>query len=161
MTQTMYPNSFTKEQVDLIAHGLTFRRLLLEDKYKGEWDLVRLGEIGTLAGQVGDGTGSGIKCDVPHCNYEDHDVDPEEMIFWVNKPCPCCGANLLTEADMIASSNMYIKMFKANQFANKWAPRIPHFIRKFIFKKPTAAIISSQNGTGKVKLEVKDVSTES
>lgn len=42
-----------------------------------------------------------IKCDNEVCNfieYMDH-VDPE---IWLNKPCPKCGENLLTEEDHAA-----------------------------------------------------------
>lgn len=40
---------------------------------------------------------SGIKCDA--CEYRDDDVQLEQYPDYVNKPCPECGANLLTEAD--------------------------------------------------------------
>lgn len=40
---------------------------------------------------------SGIKCDA--CDYRDDDVKLSEYPEYVNKPCPECGANLLTEAD--------------------------------------------------------------
>ena len=40
---------------------------------------------------------SGIKCD--HCDYKDDDVNVDDYAEYVNKPCPECGANLLTEAD--------------------------------------------------------------
>lgn len=162
--KTAYPNNFTKEQIHQIVLGLAARRYLLDPEHQGEWDIARLDAVGQIDGQVGDGTGSGIKCDVEHCNFVDHNVDPEEMMGWVNKPCPVCGANLLTEADMLAMGGMYIKMIKLNKFANKWAPRLPNFIRNWIFSQPKKALIASQNGSGKVKLEVKEkdsVSTES
>lgn len=40
---------------------------------------------------------SGIKCDTHHCNYRDDDVKFEEYPSWVDRPCPLCGANLLTQ----------------------------------------------------------------
>lgn len=42
----------------------------------------------------------GIKCDASSCEYSDDDVKVEDYAAWLNKPCPQCGANLLTEADM-------------------------------------------------------------
>lgn len=42
---------------------------------------------------------SGIKCDNLSCSYIDESVQMEDYDKWVNKPCPKCGANLLTEAD--------------------------------------------------------------
>lgn len=41
----------------------------------------------------------GIKCDNPTCDYKDMSVDYTDYPNWVNKPCPKCGENLLTEAD--------------------------------------------------------------
>lgn len=40
----------------------------------------------------------GIKCDNPNCKWEDMSVkfDPD---YWLNKPCPKCGANLFTPQD--------------------------------------------------------------
>lgn len=40
---------------------------------------------------------SGIKCD--NCNYYKDDVKYEEYIHYINKPCPECGFNLLTQDD--------------------------------------------------------------
>lgn len=39
----------------------------------------------------------GIKCDA--CDYKDMTVKMEEYPQYLDKPCPECGANLLTKAD--------------------------------------------------------------
>lgn len=44
-------------------------------------------------------TVKGIKCDTPECNYSDMTVSSDDYLDWLNKPCPKCGANLLTQAD--------------------------------------------------------------
>ncbi len=41
----------------------------------------------------------GIKCDTTGCSYEDMSVTVSQYPEWVNRPCPKCGGNLLTEAD--------------------------------------------------------------
>jgi len=41
----------------------------------------------------------GIKCDNPKCNWADNDVPVETYAQWLNRPCPECGENLLTEED--------------------------------------------------------------
>ena len=41
----------------------------------------------------------GIKCDNPKCNYMDMSVQFEDYPKYINKPCPKCGANLLTKHD--------------------------------------------------------------
>lgn len=43
--------------------------------------------------------GGGLKCDNPQCDYIDMSVKIEDYKDWVNKPCPLCGSNLLTEQD--------------------------------------------------------------
>ncbi len=40
----------------------------------------------------------GLKCDAPGCDFRDDAAIPHESL--IGKPCPKCGANLLTEADM-------------------------------------------------------------
>jgi hypothetical protein len=45
----------------------------------------------------------GIKCDAPNCDYRDDDAPGNEDISaFLNRPCPKCGAPLLTEADLAA-----------------------------------------------------------
>ena len=46
---------------------------------------------------------SGIKCDNPKCDFRDDTVKMEDYEQWLNKPCPKCGANLLTEEDLKAT----------------------------------------------------------
>lgn len=41
----------------------------------------------------------GIKCDNPDCDFLDMSVKYEDYDKWLNKPCPKCGANLLTQRD--------------------------------------------------------------
>lgn len=41
----------------------------------------------------------GIQCDNPDCDYVNEEVQYEDYPEWLNKPCPECGENLLTEED--------------------------------------------------------------
>lgn len=41
----------------------------------------------------------GIKCDNPNCDFKDMGVRVEDYDKWLNRPCPKCGADLLTEKD--------------------------------------------------------------
>ena len=43
--------------------------------------------------------GGGIKCDNPECDFVNQEVKIEDYKDWLNKPCPKCGSNLLTQAD--------------------------------------------------------------
>lgn len=42
---------------------------------------------------------TGLKCDNPKCDWRDMSIPFEDYINWVNKPCPCCGENVLTQSD--------------------------------------------------------------
>lgn len=40
----------------------------------------------------------GLKCDAAGCDFMDPDAVPDESL--IGRPCPKCGASLLTEADL-------------------------------------------------------------
>lgn len=41
----------------------------------------------------------GLKCDNPKCDWKDYTISTETYSQWINKPCPKCGENLLTQED--------------------------------------------------------------
>jgi hypothetical protein len=43
---------------------------------------------------------NGIKCDAEGCDYSDPSVAASEYESYLNRPCPKCGASLLTEKDL-------------------------------------------------------------
>jgi predicted RNA-binding Zn-ribbon protein involved in translation (DUF1610 family) len=47
--------------------------------------------------------GGGLKCDNPECDYVNMEIPRSEYEKWINKPCPKCGENLLTEDDYMKS----------------------------------------------------------
>jgi len=55
---------------------------------------------------------SGLTCDNTACDYQ-NDVPFEEYENWLNKPCPKCGENLLTQDDLdtTLALNALVKMF--------------------------------------------------
>lgn len=50
---------------------------------------------------------NGIKCDADGCDYNCDDVKFEDYEQWLNKPCPKCGANLLTQEDLNTCRNLF------------------------------------------------------
>lgn len=87
----------------------------------------------------------GIKCDNPNCDFKDESVKVEDYDKWLNKPCPKCGAILLTKADM-TTTKILMNMVKV---ANKILPK----------RKDYEKVVESDikmNGTGKVDFEIKD-----
>ena len=49
---------------------------------------------------------NGIKCDNNDCDYRDDSLKYQDYESWLNKPCPKCGENLLTEEDYQAIGEM-------------------------------------------------------
>jgi phage FluMu protein Com len=43
--------------------------------------------------------GGGLKCDNPKCDWINETIPDEEFENWLNKPCPKCGENVLTDED--------------------------------------------------------------
>lgn len=94
----------------------------------------------------------GIKCDNPVCNYEDKTVNPDEYYKWINKPCPICGTNLLTEKDYIAFKKSFEMIHKINSFGHK----LPKFIQRIIScpdKGKTYDLTIDFDGSGKINLK--------
>jgi len=81
---------------------------------------------------------NGIKCDC--CNFKDESVKVEDFKLWLNKPCPKCGANLLTKKDL--NITMIIIAI------NKWFG----WIRTLSFFPPVKVEIK-MDGTGKIVIE--------
>ncbi len=42
---------------------------------------------------------SGLQCDNPNCDWIDPTITFDNYKDWLNKPCPKCGENLLTDED--------------------------------------------------------------
>lgn len=60
----------------------------------------------------------GIICDNPGCDYTDPTANGEDLSPYLNKPCPKCGENLLTEEDL----NSYLEMKAMIEFINNLSP---------------------------------------
>lgn len=57
---------------------------------------------------------SGIKCD--NCSYRDDTVTFEQYPDYINKGCPLCGTNLLTEEEYFQCIRMYKAVEKIDRF---------------------------------------------
>lgn len=86
---------------------------------------------------------AGIKCDAEGCTFRDDTVKMEDYKSWLNKPCPLCGANLLTQAD-------YDIVTSLKSFTNLCnAPVIKQILKVIGGKKKDFKV--NLNGTGSVK----------
>lgn len=77
----------------------------------------------------------GIKCD--SCDFQDQTVKFENYKEWLNKPCPKCGDNLLTEKDYEM----------VNELSKRYEMVTPEELSVGLIAK------YSGDGTGKLKLE--------
>jgi hypothetical protein len=92
----------------------------------------------------------GLKCDAPGCGYRDDTIKVGDYKKWIDKPCPKCGASLLTKADY----DLLQYLFLYKKIVN--APIIRHLIGFLSKDKKQIKVIVSMNGTGKIKLKEED-----
>ena len=85
----------------------------------------------------------GIKCDNPSCDYMDHSVELKDYSNWLNKPCPKCGSNLLTQADY----DNVKAIVELAEIMNK-------SIGPVADNATTSTATVRMNGTGKVEIEI-------
>jgi hypothetical protein len=83
----------------------------------------------------------GIKCD--HCTWHDNSVRFEDYNAWLNKPCPVCGHNLLTEIDLKTAK----KMLVVTRFINRYFGWMAYFLPKDVYRSEI-----HMNGTGEIKV---------
>ena len=84
----------------------------------------------------------GIKCDKDECDFIDMNVPNKEYDQWLNKPCPKCGSNLLTEADY-KTVKLMIRISKIVNFL-MWP---------FGCSQNRATLKVKMNGSGKLFIE--------
>lgn len=60
----------------------------------------------------------GIVCDNPNCDFKDADASFETFGEYLNKPCPKCGDNLLTQQDY----DNAMLVWKSIQWINSLTP---------------------------------------
>lgn len=91
----------------------------------------------------------GIKCD--HCTYKDMNVQPEDYEAWLNRPCPECGENLLTQKDYDMVLHLQEKTAQMNAGFNK----LPKFLQKLLVGKQnkTQHIPIDADGSGKIHVD--------
>lgn len=61
--------------------------------------------------------GGGLVCDNENCDFEDMSIKQSDYKDWVDKPCPKCGENLLTEEDFINAERMQLAVELMNSLS--------------------------------------------
>jgi len=85
---------------------------------------------------------SGIKCDSLTCDYCDDNVHVNGYEDWLNKPCPKCGSNLLTQADY----DMQLCLLETVRLENLNSP-----VNNT--EEPIFEVNISMNGSGYISIE--------
>ena len=96
-------------------------------------------------------TGGGIKCDNSKCDFVDQSVRIQDYDKWLNKPCPKCGSNLLTQADY---DNVQM-LLKLVHIVNENCPVTEEEIQNNNSGKTTTMTFNF-NGSGKMEVEVNE-----
>ena len=91
-----------------------------------------------------------IICDNPRCDFTIPFSEEEEEFtaIYINKPCPKCGENLLTEQDYIQDE----KIKKAIRWINKWFSWVTVFYSKKTWDKRQSVSVHVHDGI-KIKNE--------
>lgn len=77
----------------------------------------------------------GIKCDSPACDYFDPSVGFHNMDEWLNKACPKCGHNLLTEQDLFNAKAVQLAVQMANNLTPEQIKKLSEDINVEELKK--------------------------
>lgn len=91
----------------------------------------------------------GINCDAPTCDFRDGTVRYEDFEKWLNKPCPKCGANLLTDADLRSTR----KLLQFVRLANRLLPRAKR-------GESLARVAIAMDGSGRVSIDLNKASVK-
>lgn len=87
----------------------------------------------------------GLQCDNSDCDFKDMSIKVEEYEQWLNKPCPKCGENLLTEDDY-RNAQFLLEMVKV---ANKIYPKRND-------DDAVATMSVKMNGSGEMDLNIEN-----
>lgn len=90
----------------------------------------------------------GIKCDNPNCDFREMTVEYKDYPTWLNKPCPKCGANLLTQNDL----NTIKTLVQLVNIIN-WITKPFMFLLK---RQKRVTVKAEMNGTGNVHFKQVD-----
>ena len=66
---------------------------------------------------------TGIKCDNEECGWEDKTVTDDQYQNYIDKPCPCCGENLLTREAYENVMRMKAFVMQANEWIKENVPQ--------------------------------------
>lgn len=82
---------------------------------------------------------TGIQCD--YCDWKDETIPFSDLKDWINKPCPKCGENLLTEEDF----NNAMQLMATVNFLNSLSEEDIEELNKLSDKEHLKNILSEED----------------
>jgi hypothetical protein len=95
---------------------------------------------------------SGLKCDTRGCDFRDDEVTFEQYPKSIGRPCPKCGASLLTQEDYDKCYDAYQKVEAFNIIKAKIQKFIPW---KWLWKGKPAKLTVKLNNDGTKDVKIK------
>ena len=83
----------------------------------------------------------GLKCDKPGCNWNDMSVPYTDYEKSIDKPCPDCGSNLLTQSDY----DQVLKMVQAVEMINMYSAEDLEEIAKNLTEEEIDGALDTMN----------------
>lgn len=88
---------------------------------------------------------SGIQCDNKSCDFSDESVQYKHYHLYINRPCPQCGQNLLTQEDLDKCQKLVKwtnRINKANKVLRWFNPIF--YLRLFKIIKTDTTVITTK-----------------
>lgn len=89
----------------------------------------------------------GIICDNKECDFEDESVQFDDYPNWLNKPCPKCGENLLTQEDL-NTVKMLMTLTSSQEFKD-----LEKNLEKLLPEQDKKNYVGKMNGSGTIEFE--------
>lgn len=96
---------------------------------------------------------SGLKCDTKGCDFRDDEVTFEEYPKNIGRPCPQCGASLLTQQDYDKCFKLYQKVEALNIIGDKLKKIFPW---NWLWRKDSRSVAIKFNNDGSREIKIKN-----
>ena len=90
----------------------------------------------------------GLQCDNTECDWTSGAIKEEDMVNWIDKPCPKCGQNVLTQNDF----NLHDKLMKSIDFINTLSEEQIDNLNKIYGKDLSNGIFSNPGDVEKLMM---------
>jgi hypothetical protein len=93
----------------------------------------------------------GIICDNPKCDWADRTISIEDTPNYLNKPCPQCGENLLTQDDLDRFNLVMVMVKMANSLTKE---ELKLLAKTEDLGGPVRALVTTHD---KISIDIQDI----